>query len=395
MKKKILFFCENVTLAHVIRPLELAKKLKYDKYEIIFACDNHYSDFIKLEGFKIVHVNSQSNKEFTDKLFYAKQLFSKSQINNYLEEEFKIFDEIRPDLVVGDFRLTLGISCRVKKIPYISIINSRWSTYAKENVILPLLNIQKFIPFKILNSVFPLMWPFIKRTQIIPYKKFQKKYNLTKIKDIKEMYCDADYILYDDIQSIIKLINKPKNHMFLGPILWQPKIDLSKEIKQIPNDKKIIYFSMGSSGNLNQELIDALSDDNYYVLMSNAGKKTNIKLPNNFKVYDYIPALDILEKCDLCITNGGLANYQAFSKKVPVLMFPSNMDQYLFADLCEKNNLGIYLRLENSNKEVIQKTITKILNNEQIKENLIKITNEIDLYDSKKLFKNLIDDILK
>lgn len=97
----------------------------------------------------------------------------------------------------------------------------------------------------------------------------------------------------------------------------------------------------------------------------------------------------------MSITNGGVANYQAFSRNVPVLMFPSNMDQYLFADSCEKNNLGIYLRLENSNKESIQTAINNILNNLSIRDNVIKTKKEIDKFCSKKIFANLIDNILK
>ena len=38
-RKRILFFAEAVTLAHIARPLALASALSADEYDIVLTCD--------------------------------------------------------------------------------------------------------------------------------------------------------------------------------------------------------------------------------------------------------------------------------------------------------------------------------------------------------------------
>ncbi len=41
-----------------------------------------------------------------------------------MKADLALLEEIGPDLVIGDFRLSLGISCRVLGIPYVSLVNA-------------------------------------------------------------------------------------------------------------------------------------------------------------------------------------------------------------------------------------------------------------------------------
>ena len=47
-------------------------------------------------------------------------------IDGFVKEELSLLDEVRPDIVVDDFRLTMFVSARVRRIPVVSILESRW-----------------------------------------------------------------------------------------------------------------------------------------------------------------------------------------------------------------------------------------------------------------------------
>ena len=45
---------------------------------------------------------------------------------SYVEADRRLLDSWHPDLVVGDFRLTLAVSARLARIPYLPISSAHW-----------------------------------------------------------------------------------------------------------------------------------------------------------------------------------------------------------------------------------------------------------------------------
>ena len=50
-----------------------------------------------------------------------------SSLDRYVEEDLRLIDSFRPDVVVGDFRVSLAISARKARIPYVNVTNAYWS----------------------------------------------------------------------------------------------------------------------------------------------------------------------------------------------------------------------------------------------------------------------------
>ncbi len=53
--KRVLFFAEAVTLAHVARPITLAKGLDPTRYEVVMACDPRCQQFLQAQGAVNMH----------------------------------------------------------------------------------------------------------------------------------------------------------------------------------------------------------------------------------------------------------------------------------------------------------------------------------------------------
>ena len=126
---RILFMGEDVSLAHIVRPLVLADALQKE-YEILFASGGRYAHLIKERG--IVHYNiyTQSAESFLSRVSKGQNASTAEDFAKAVEADLEIIEELSPDLIVGDLRLSLGISATFTKTPYISIMNAHWSPYS-------------------------------------------------------------------------------------------------------------------------------------------------------------------------------------------------------------------------------------------------------------------------
>ncbi|MFH1023179.1 MAG: glycosyl transferase family 1, partial [Planctomycetota bacterium] len=126
-RKRILFVGEAVSVSHVARPVVLAKWAKSAGYDVIFACGKAYSRVARTEGLNPEEIVTISPELFYKRLSRGQFFYTEAELNQYIEAERALIARIKPDLVVGDFRLTLAISTRLAGIPYLNLMNAHWS----------------------------------------------------------------------------------------------------------------------------------------------------------------------------------------------------------------------------------------------------------------------------
>ena len=129
-RQRILFFAEAVTLAHVTRPLVLARSLDPERYEVHFACAAGYDFLFKDGEFTRWSIDTISTERFLHALATGSRLYDYQTLTDYLEDDLRVLDAVSPDLVVGDFRLSLAVSAPLRKVPYAAIANAHWSPWA-------------------------------------------------------------------------------------------------------------------------------------------------------------------------------------------------------------------------------------------------------------------------
>jgi UDP:flavonoid glycosyltransferase YjiC (YdhE family) len=98
---------------------------------------------------------------------------------------------------------------------------------------------------------------------------------------------------------------------FIGPLLANENFKLPDELKQIPKNKPLIYFAMGSSGvaRIVENIIQGFEGKPYYVIapvkhLLNSG--SSIKIPDNVYITDWLPALQVNKMTDLALIHGGV-----------------------------------------------------------------------------------------
>src|SRR5206468_9211157 len=126
-RRRILFFAEAVTLAHVARPMVLAQALDRSRYDVFFACDPRFLALFEDVPFPVRPIRSMSSKRFLQKTRRIPPLFDITTLRAYVKEDLEVIQEIRPDLIVGDLRMSLPISAPTARCLYMAIVNAYWS----------------------------------------------------------------------------------------------------------------------------------------------------------------------------------------------------------------------------------------------------------------------------
>lgn len=366
-RKKILFVAEAVTLAHVGRPLALAQTLDPQRFDIHFACTDGYDFCFKDNYFSRWRIDSISSNKFLNALAAGKPVYSETTLSNYVEDDLRMLNAIRPDLVVGDFRLSLSVSARLAKVPYVSLINAYWSPYVRQYYTVPNIPLTRIFPIKIANSLFRMVRPMAFASHTVPLNRVRRKYGLAPLGfDLRRVYTDADHTLYTDIPELFPAYDLPVNHSYLGPVIWSPPIKRPDWWDTLPEDKPIVYVTLGSSGQgqLLPLVLQALASLPLTVIAATAG---NIKLetvPPNTYVAHYLPGEAAAQRASLVICNGGSpTSQQALAAGVPVLGIASNLDQFLNMHGIAAAGAGMLLRADRFNELELHHAVKAMLAN--------------------------------
>lgn len=136
-RQRILFVGEAATLAHVVRPFVLARSLDPSRYEVHFACDPRFNKLLGPLPFPHHPIHTVPSEEVLLKIAQGRLFYNTRTLRKYIAADRKILNEIAPDVVVGDNRLSLSVSARLAGIPYIAIANAYWSPQARRRFPLP------------------------------------------------------------------------------------------------------------------------------------------------------------------------------------------------------------------------------------------------------------------
>jgi len=111
--RRILFVGEAVSLAHVARPAVLARWAREAGHEVFFACGSRYAGVARSEGLEPIELPTVGAALFYRRLSQGRFFYRFEELREYVRAELELIGRLKPDLVVGDFRLTLPISAKL------------------------------------------------------------------------------------------------------------------------------------------------------------------------------------------------------------------------------------------------------------------------------------------
>lgn len=375
-RKRILFLAEGATMAHFVRPVALADSVASDSsYEIHLYAPARFAHYLTGKPYLTGELQTMPGEDFLANIARGRPLFPANVLKDYVDADRELIRRLRPDLVIGDMRLSLPISSRLEKTPCAVIINAYWSPYAKHHSILPELPLTRVIPPRLLGPIYRATEPIAFALHVAHMNRVRKSFGVPPLPlDLRRLYTDGNYVLYADVPGFLPTPGAPPNHHYVGICDWSPPIpkpDWWDRMCQDPKPK--VFISLGSSGPVRvlPGLLAALARLPVSVILSTSGRPVPISSEMEPKIYtaSLLPFVETARHSSLVVSHGGSGGlYPAIAAGTPVLAIPSNADQHLSTTVLVENGGGLGVRVEEASEDQLFAALQKIISEPNFRE---------------------------
>lgn len=323
------------SLAHVARVLEVSKELRGRGHQVIFAGHGQQLAVAKKAGFEVFDIPyiSIEHLEHCTNGGKLSEFFSRKIVDRALNAELNLIDELKPDALIADNRVTATTAAEISGLKIVNIVNVHMSVYKK----LPFYSLShrfSWLPNLLMNPLNQLQ----NKIECYFFDKFVMKElaNVRTAFGLKPKYSYSyevgDLTLFADIPIFNPVSTQPSNSYYVGPLVWHNDLSLPEGLIKQSEGKKLIYIALGSLGNksLLQEL-KYFSKENYQFIVTSSGEfsSSDIDLPENIMVVDYISMSKLLPHCDLVVCHGGNGTiYSTLMSGVPMVGVANHQEQY-------------------------------------------------------------------
>lgn len=364
----ILLVAEAVTLAHVARVSVLAQALDAGAYDVHAAWDPRYRKALGEMPFRHHPIWSLPTADFLARLARGRPMHDEATLERYVEEDLDVIGRVKPDVIVGDFRLSLVVSARLAGIPLVTLANAYWSPWGRQTFQFPEYDypLADIVGGGVARQLFRVFRSIGFATHTRPLNAVLRSRGLPAIGgDIRAMYTAGDVTAYCDIPELVPIEGLPASHRYLGPVLWSPAVALPEWWAEVPDNRPVIYVTPGSSGETDwlPLVFEALADLPVTVIGATAGRLVLPRIPENARAADFLPGMDAAARASLVICNGGSpTTSQALAAGVPVLgIVSNNMDQHLNMEAVRKAGAGMVLRARGLSAAQVREAVSRSL----------------------------------
>lgn len=398
-RKKILFVAEMVTLAHLARPLVLLQSLDRTRYVPHFACAARDHAFLSDSDAEQWVIHSISSQQFLAALAAGKPVYDEATLAAYVEEDMRLLDRVRPDVVVGDFRLSLSVSARKMQVPYIALSNAYWSPYVRPHYAVPSLPISATLPVPLANALFLAVRPLAFALHTLPLNRVRRRYGLPSLGyDLRRVYTDGDRVLYADVPELFPARSLPDTHAYLGALTWSPPVELPPWWERWLATRPLVYVTLGSSGQVEllSHVLAALAELPITVIAATAGHLVPTDVPANAYVAQYLPGEAAAQHVQLVICNGGSpTSQQALCAGVPVLGIAANLDQFLNMGGVVRAGAGRLLRADRFSRADVREAVAGMLDDVGVRAQAFRLGQVFARYQAAARFEAVLRELVQ
>ena len=392
--KTIIFAVAGYNLAETGRHLEIARACK-DLFKIVFmSYGGPYEHLIEEEGFTLKKMNPRLTdkqlkhirRALSGETFNTVGYFTAREMRPRVENEIELFKELKPECILTGWCQSVLLSARISGVPLINVLHSTSITEyyqaglqsipdRRDFAFLHRLFSEQQINRRISNLVLKLKLP------VKPFNNLSKKYGLKEFRNVIDLL-EGDYTLLADIPEWVGLPDIRPSLYYVGPLPYKSHGEIPEEIAQIPKDKPIIYFAMGSSGKpeIIADIIRGFRNKPYYVIapVSAHIKDMNIEIPPNVIVTGFLPAHKVNPMADISVIHGGQNTVMnACLSGTPIVGVGMHAEQQANLDACVRKGFAIRLNKKRMNAAAVLEAIDKLLRDKAAKEKILEFQSEL------------------
>lgn len=397
--KTIVFAVAGYNLAETGRHIEIARACR-DHFNIVFlSYGGNFESLIEEESFtlrrmeprltekQLHHVRKALSGETLNTVGY----FTAQEMEPRVENEIKFFKEINPACVLTGWCQSVMISSRVAKVPFVNVLHSTSITEYYQAGLQTIPDrrdfslIRRFFSEEQLNrwmSNLVLKAKFPAK----PFNKLAKKYGLTEFNNFIEVL-EGDYTLLADIPEWVGLPKIRPNLHFIGPLPLRLDREIPKELAELPREKPIIYFAMGSSGKpeLIVDIIEGFRNKPYRVIapVESHLKDMSVDIPFNVLVTGFLPAHKVNPLADISVIHGGQNTVMnACLSETPIVGVGMHPEQQANLDACVRKGFAVRLSKRHVTAPAVLDAIDTMLHDKKAKEEVVKFKHELMKWDA-------------
>jgi UDP:flavonoid glycosyltransferase YjiC (YdhE family) len=393
-RKKILFMAEGITMTHFVRPASLAEALDPSEWDVYFWTPKRYHSLLRRTFSGLGDLRTIEPKKFLHSLDHGEVAYSAESLRAYVHDDQEIFQEIRPDLIIGDYRLSICISAPLSGLPFASIFNAHWSPYYKQPAIVPDHLLTQWVSPRLLGLFFAVLRPAIFSWHAKPVNDVRRSFGMPPLpNDLKGVHTAGDLVLYPDVPEFVPITRGSDHHHFIGICPWSspvPKPVWWSEVMNSPQPK--IFVSLGTSGPMKilPAVLEAVSSLPVEVLLATSGRGVG-PIPKNVHMAELLPYEETARHSALIVSHGGTGGlYPTLAAGAPMLAIPVNIDMHQSTYLLERSGAGIGVRVEYASPRRLRDALERLLREPSFREAAQKWATIIARYDTRKMFPEVL-----
>jgi UDP:flavonoid glycosyltransferase YjiC (YdhE family) len=140
----------------------------------------------------------------------------------------------------------------------------------------------------------------------------------------------------------------PPNARFVGPLITRLDMPLPDEVLNLPRDRPVVYFAMGSSGRADviARIIAGFAGKSYRVIapVKHLLGKESVQIPDNVLVTNWLPAHKASLLADISVIHGGIGTVMtACLAGKPVVGVAMSPEQFINLENLAKKGFTIHI----------------------------------------------------
>ena len=322
------------------------------------------------------------------------------EIENIIASETEVIQKYQPAAILTGYRMTLTVSARVCNVPIIWSLSAALSKPYLKTVA------QRAKPSISANrtgaTAYRDMLAVVEdkiacerllkecKTSAV-WNQFLLKHGLEPFTSDLDIYT-GDLNLMSDAGELFPELTENEHYKFIGPILNSQYIPMPGIVETVMNEhngRKKVLISIGSGGKkeLFLKILRSATefDCDFFISVVGILNESDIEeFPPNYHFCDKFPLIEIAQKCDLAIIQGGQGTlYAMLAAQCPFVSLPATFEQkHNIQNLLRHYKCGELITSYKVDEEAIRSALTKLLEDPSYKENAIRVAKTIEHHTS-------------
>ena len=394
-QRPILLFSEAISYCHIVRPLIIARWIRSLDHPVVVACPPHAASLFRSEGCEVVHIETADPSELYRRMAQGSFLYSENDLLDYYRKDEQLLSQVRPQLVISDFRFTILHLSKVKNIPGVSLTSASCHPYFQLSRTTP-------NPFIKPAWLGPAIFDFLHNTWVgelikrrvarsisANYASASRRLGLQPVGSFFDYASQGELCLLCDHPDVMPLPRLRPQDQYTGMLVWYRDEPLPPEIRNLDESTRKIYISIGTQDALDipflKPLAERLSEEGYTIIISKGKRQVTIPVRGkNVYVVDFVNESKLLPMIDLYIYHGSaMSTYQGLAAGKPMIAIPAQADQHFHAESLVRLGVGAIVRPVELNVEKMIAMVGTMLRDERLLQRANDISQELLKYDQR------------